>query len=287
MMSHRWTLVTLEVHAPVVTPPTYYSILSTQTVFIKPRFDFAHAKVWSIDLVSWCALNIFLPLWNSLRLRLHFASFVSSTNFTLKERYPHTTSLVPFVVDQIMHSHSAYQYVFNLTCLSTAMPIDFVQDPSPQFRMVMRVWRFLTATKRQGQAHGIDDYISHRRKGNLIVHCPCCLEPHVNMEPGWERTPPNLRYDFVVGLPLYVWNKSGIFSHLNQTQYTADGNHHSNKYSKNTDPDDISLYNGTAYFPEDTAYREFLSKIPNAASEVYWGFFNSWLIFNCWHLLFW
>jgi hypothetical protein len=29
----------------------------------------------------------------------------------------------------------------------TAMLIDFVQDPTPQFRMVMHVWRFLTATK--------------------------------------------------------------------------------------------------------------------------------------------
>ena len=93
-------------------------------------------------------------------------------------------------------------------CLShmsfNPMPIDFLQDPSPQFWMVMRVWHFLTATKHQGQAHGIDDHISHRRQGNLIVHCPCCLEPHINMEPGWERTPHNLRYDFFVGLSLYM-----------------------------------------------------------------------------------
>jgi len=57
----------------------------------------------------------------------------------------------------------------------------------------MRIWRFLTATKRQGQAHGIDSLLPHRRQGNLIVHCPSCLEIHVNMEPGWERTPPELR----------------------------------------------------------------------------------------------
>ncbi|KAF8810573.1 hypothetical protein BYT27DRAFT_7091579, partial [Phlegmacium glaucopus] len=143
---------------------------------------------------------------------------------------------------------SAYDFIGALRRLSDNAFPQRIPDPSPQFRMVMCVWRFLTATKRQGQAHGIDDHISHRRKGNLIVHCPSCLEPHVNMEPGWERTPSNLR-------------------HLNQTQYTADGNHHSNKYSKNTDPDDVSLYNGTAYFPEDTAYQEFLRNIPNGASE--------------------
>jgi len=134
--------------------------------------------------------------------------------------------------------------------------------------MVMRVWRFLTATKRQGQAHGIDNHISHRRKGNLIVHCPCCLEPHVNMEPGWERTPLNLRYCLTIFLHIPTKVNSQNFSHLNQTQYTADGNYHSNKYSKNTDPDDVSLCNGTAYFPEDSAYREFVRNIPNTASEV-------------------
>jgi hypothetical protein len=90
----------------------------------------------------------------------------------------------------------------------------------------------------------------------------------MNMEPGWERTPPSLRYDFCHCSSESPPNKKLISSHLNQTQYTADGNHHSNKYSKNTDPDDISLYNGTAYFPEDSTYREFVRNIPNSASEV-------------------
>lgn len=57
----------------------------------------------------------------------------------------------------------------------------------------MRVWRFLNATKRQGQAHGIDSLLPHRQQGNLIVHCPSCLEIHVNLEPGWEKTPHELR----------------------------------------------------------------------------------------------
>ena len=132
----------------------------------------------------------------------------------------------------------------------------------------MHVWHFLTATKRQGQAHGINNHISHRCKGNLIVHCPCCLEPHVNMEPGWERMPLNLRYCLTIFLHIPMKVDSQNFSHLNQTQYTADGNYHSNKYSKNTDPDDVSLCNGTAYFPEDSAYQEFVCNIPNTASEV-------------------
>jgi len=38
----------------------------------------------------------------------------------------------------------------------------------------------------------------------------------------------------------------------------TDGNHHVNKYIKNTDPNDISLFGGRAYFPDDTQYQEYL-----------------------------
>jgi hypothetical protein len=56
----------------------------------------------------------------------------------------------------------------------------------------MRVWRLLTATKRLGQAHDIDSVLTHRREGNLIVYCPACPELHVNMPPGWDKTPLHL-----------------------------------------------------------------------------------------------
>jgi hypothetical protein len=56
--------------------------------------------------------------------------------------------------------------------------------------------------------------------------------------------------------------------HLIQTQYTADGNHHSNKYAKNTDPDDISLYDGRAYYPNDAEYQEYVKNLPKNAPEV-------------------
>jgi len=60
--------------------------------------------------------------------------------------------------------------------------------------------------------------------------------------------------------------------HLIQTQYTADGNHHSNKYAKNTDPDDISLYDGRAYYPNDAEYREYIKNLPKNAPEVSFRF---------------
>ena len=73
---------------------------------------------------------------------------------------------------------------------------------------------------------------------------------------------------FIV-FPCFLPQLNTPFSrHLIQTQYTADGNHHSNKYAKNTDPDDVSLYNGRAYYPNDAEYREYIRNLPKSAPEV-------------------
>lgn len=130
--------------------------------------------------------------------------------------------------------------------------------------MVMRIWRLLKASKRLGDGLDIQKLLPHRRK--FIVHCPVCPDPRVNMENGWENTPRDLWYanNYLFGTKSYIT----LLSHLNQTQFTADGNHHSNRYLKNTDPDDISLFNGEAYFPNDQQYREYVKKLPKTSPEV-------------------
>ncbi|KAF8955769.1 hypothetical protein BDZ97DRAFT_1709000 [Flammula alnicola] len=138
---------------------------------------------------------------------------------------------------------AAYDFIGTLRRLTDNAFAQSTSDPYPQFRLVMRVWRILQAKKRLGQAHGIDTVLKNRPEGNLLVYCPACPEPGVNMEMGWEKTPLHLR-------------------HLNQMQHTADGNHHANKYIKNTDPDDISLFEGKAYFPDDTAFRHYIKHLP-------------------------
>lgn len=37
-----------------------------------------------------------------------------------------------------------------------------------------------------------------------------------------------------------------------------DGNFHENRYAKNTDPNDISLANGKAFFPDSKEFKEYL-----------------------------
>jgi len=58
--------------------------------------------------------------------------------------------------------------------------------------------------------------------------------------------------------------------HLNQMLHTADGNHHANKFSKNSDLDDISLFNGKGTFPEDSGFQKYIKNLPGgeAIKEV-------------------
>ncbi|KAJ6563164.1 hypothetical protein B0H10DRAFT_1966261 [Mycena sp. CBHHK59/15] len=50
--------------------------------------------------------------------------------------------------------------------------------------------------------------------------------------------------------------------HLNQSQRTLDVNFQCNQFTKNTDPDDVSLCAGKGYFPLDSEYKEYLARVP-------------------------
>jgi hypothetical protein len=56
-----------------------------------------------------------------------------------------------------------------------------------------------------------------------------------------------------------------MYRHLKQQQDTIDGNFHTGKYRKNTDPDDVSLCEGKAYFPLDKPFKEYLANVPVTA----------------------
>ncbi|KAF8878036.1 hypothetical protein CPB84DRAFT_1852501 [Gymnopilus junonius] len=149
-----------------------------------------------------------------------------------------------------------YDYMGALQRLTDNTFTNEISDLYPQFRVVTQIWTILAMTKCLGQAHGIDAVLPHCPPGNLIVYCPVCPEPRFNMLPNWEHTPPRFR-------------------HLIQLQLTLDGNFHLNRYIKNTDPHDASLFRGRAYFPEDGSYQDYVKKVVLASkSDKY----------NCGHL---
>jgi len=55
-----------------------------------------------------------------------------------------------------------------------------------------------------------------------------------------------------------------VFRHLVTLRLTVDGNHHLNRYMKNSDRSDRSLLDGRAigYFPKRDIYRGYLNGIP-------------------------
>lgn len=70
--------------------------------------------------------------------------------------------------------------------------------------------------------------------------------------------PTDLRYVPLSHRLILSTNRS--FSHGNSMYLTIDGNHHANRYVKNSDSRDESLLLGQSYFPDKISYREYLDK---------------------------
>ncbi|KAJ7939584.1 hypothetical protein B0H13DRAFT_1587010, partial [Mycena leptocephala] len=156
--------------------------------------------------------------------------------FPATTKDPHTAFTVNMLKEFQLHNleskKAAYDYIGAIRRLSDNSFTADVANPYTAFLRVVRVFNYLTLKKRCGQLHGIDILIPHRPAGNLLVWCPACPEPGFNSDPNCPTTPVHLRQVYL--------------------QRTLDGNHQCNQFSKNTDPDDVSLCAGKAYFPLDS-----------------------------------
>ncbi|KAJ7716285.1 hypothetical protein B0H16DRAFT_1801604 [Mycena metata] len=167
--------------------------------------------------------------------------------FPATTRHPQTAftfrMLKGFQLHNLESKKAAYDYLGAIRRLTDNSFTAEVANPYAAFLCVVRVFNFLTLKKRAGQFHGIDLLLPHRPSGNLLVWCPACPEPGFNSDPNCPETPHHLR-------------------HVNQSQRTLDGNFQCNQFSKNTDPNDVSLCEGKGYFPLDSKYKEYLASIP-------------------------
>ncbi|KAJ6467420.1 hypothetical protein C8R45DRAFT_778039, partial [Mycena sanguinolenta] len=174
---------------------------------------------------------------NKLRQLMRFGLFPGTT------RDPHTAFTINMLKDFQLHNFeskkAAYDYLGAIQRLTDNSFTADVPNPYAAFLRIVRVFNFLMLKKRSGQYHGIDRVLPHRPAGNLLVWCPACPEPEFNSDPNRSKTPSHLL-------------------HINQSQRTLDRNHQCNQFSKNTDPDDISLCTGKGYFPLDAEYQEYL-----------------------------
>jgi hypothetical protein len=125
---------------------------------------------------------------------------------------------------------------------------------------VSRIWDYLALKRWTGQDHRIDESFPRRPCRNIVTYCPACIEIGVNMtEEEVQACPNELRY---FG-SCHFTEHSHYPRHLVTNFKTADGNHHANRYAKNTDRSDISLWDRfSAYFPPVHVYEQYLNSLP-------------------------
>ncbi|THU92548.1 hypothetical protein K435DRAFT_800385 [Dendrothele bispora CBS 962.96] len=116
----------------------------------------------------------------------------------------------PKLVDTIMFSHSAGSPDNVFTHL--------INDPYQTFLRIARLWRYLESRLRFGQVHGIDRLFPHRPPGSLMVYCPACMDPGVNIFGKWWTCPMWLRFLSFGRTPIHTT------SHL-PMEYAAHCNH--------------------------------------------------------------
>ncbi|KZV59865.1 hypothetical protein PENSPDRAFT_719810 [Peniophora sp. CONT] len=179
------------------------------------------------------------------------AQLMKAGFFPATVREPSTVFSFDVMKDFHMHhlesKKAAYDYIGAIVRLTDNVFTADVQSPYEAFHRAAQVWSVLTARKRTGEGLGIGQFMAHRPRGNLRVFCSACPQPGFVQLPGSDRVPHHLR-------------------HINQMGWTLDGNHHLNKYEKarRSDPDSVSLWNGSGYIPHDPTYRAKMQAV-NAA----------------------
>ncbi|KAJ3768469.1 hypothetical protein FB446DRAFT_650383, partial [Lentinula raphanica] len=128
---------------------------------------------------------------------------------------------------------TAYDYIRVLRRQTDNVFTGNVLDVYKQFQFVSHIWPLLEAEKQSTEQSDTEKY-PRRLTNNLMVYCPACPKADINMEPGWEKTP----------------------QHLIKT-----GN-----YEKNNDPNDVSLFAGRAYMPEQKHHKHYLQNLSGLCS---------------------
>ncbi|KAJ6535032.1 hypothetical protein B0H19DRAFT_964179 [Mycena capillaripes] len=194
-------------------------------------------------LVEYCSCTVGVgklpdgPVDQLLDLRLFPASFKTpQTVFTW-------TVMKQFHIHCLTSKKSTYDYIKALHKLTNnAFPYN-VKDRYREFAFAYRIWRYLALVRRTGQAHGIDEFMPHRRPNSLTVRCPGCPEVGFNIS-------------------LETMNAALETEKHKFTLYlSTDGNFKLQRKNKRDDPDDVALNAGNSYFVETEEYKRYLSLV--------------------------
>ncbi|KAF8174422.1 hypothetical protein K438DRAFT_2023128 [Mycena galopus ATCC 62051] len=159
------------------------------------------------------------------------------------------TTMKQFHEHSLAFKKSAYNYVKALCQLSNNASPMTVADRYREFLFACRIWRYLTLQRRTGQAHGIDEFVAHRRAASLALQCPACPEVGFNMTP--EE----------------MANTSEEERHKYTLYLSGDGNFKLQRKKKQEDPDDFALNDGNTYFPPNEDFKAYVKLIKSEKQE--------------------
>ncbi|KAJ3569456.1 hypothetical protein NP233_g5031 [Leucocoprinus birnbaumii] len=129
-----------------------------------------------------------------------------------------------------------------------AFPQD-VEDRYRELMAVMRIWRHLTQCRYCGQEHDINAEFDHREAGSLAIRCPACPEPGFNVDIA------------------DIMNALSTNTHTLTLFLSLDGNYRLNQKFKNTDPNDVALNKGNAYFVDNNVFQQYLQLHDDKATQ--------------------
>ncbi|OJT08177.1 hypothetical protein TRAPUB_11843 [Trametes pubescens] len=139
---------------------------------------------------------------------------------------------------------NVHDYVHFLRRQTDGVEPDAVKDRYREFNNSMREYRQVRARRRHGVPLG-----ATVGRAELAVLCPACPHPEKNMRPGWKERDPAYRY-------------------IDALTYSIDGNFHLGSKAKETDPNDVALSEGAAYFVNTKDFQTYLEKSPEPPVEA-------------------
>ncbi|EEB93980.1 hypothetical protein MPER_07292, partial [Moniliophthora perniciosa FA553] len=132
---------------------------------------------------------------------------------------------------------SDYDFYTTLRRLTDNVFTSEVDDQYQAFMIVTRIWRYIVTRIQLGQENNIDKHFPHRPAGTLMLYCPACPDPGINMKGKWWLTP----------------------EFLNNNQI--------NQFWKNFDGSDFSVFDGHGHFPDAMAYLKYLELLGGTNAE--------------------
>ncbi|KAJ3964048.1 hypothetical protein EV361DRAFT_812705 [Lentinula raphanica] len=213
------------------------------------KFTVTHSNGVHGTRLSFCNCGQGSRVQQLMRARLFPASLLEpETAFTF-------TVLREYDIHSLQAKIPAYDYLLSLRRLTDNVHTHRVNDPYQIFMLVARIWRYLKTRIRTGEICNINElHFPHRPAHSLILYCPVCPDPAINMVGEWWKTPDRYR-------------------HLIMMYSACDGNMKLNQFQKNSGSDDKSLFQGNSYFPPLEPYKEFLitvKKSPLVVSRFAW-----------------